>query len=155
MAQGGDDAFHLGDVFVSSAQLLAQLRHGRFQDHGPGARRQRQRSAVDRNLKLALGEVDLDLLILQHAAVLIAEHRQQNFVHQLFLRRMPVDIEEPGEGTAGAVLQHVPPPDVGGVRDAHVVGNHVGDQRPSCAAAALPESRTNDSSSPISGLKRA
>ena len=128
MAQRRDDAFQLGDVLVIGAQLLAQPGHGRFQDHGPGARRQRQGRVVNRHLKLAVGVDNLDLLILQHAAVLISQHRQQNFVHQFFFGRMPVDIEVARKGAAGSVLQHVPPPNVGGMRDAHVVGNHVGNQ---------------------------
>ena len=111
-------------------------------------------SVVNGNVELPVGVDNLDLLILQDAAVLIAQHRQQNLVHQLFFGWMPVDIEIAGEGAAGSVFQHVPPPDVGGMRDAHVVGNHVGDQAHAGAAATPRISRWNDASSPISGLNR-
>src|SRR3984893_1606007 len=41
---------------------------------------------------------------------------------------MPIDIEEARERTAGPVFQHIPPPPVRWMRDAHVVGDYVGDQ---------------------------
>ena len=128
MAQSGNDAFHFGYVLIFRSQFLAQPGHRRLQKHGPGAGRQRQRRFVNGDVKLTVGVDNLDLLILQHASVLIPQRRQQNFVHQLFFGRMPIDIEKPREGTAGTVLQHIPPPKVGGMRDAHMVGNHVGNQ---------------------------
>ena len=80
---------------------------------------------------------DLELLVLEHAAVLFSQHGQQHLLVQLGLRRVPVDVEERGVGRAAPVLEHVVPPVVVRAGDAHVVGDDVHDE----AHAALLQRR--------------
>src|SRR5512134_2741597 len=68
-----------------------------------------------------------DLLIFQHGSVEIAKNRQQHLLRQFPFDRMPIDVEQIGEAGTGAVLQHVQPPGVGRLPDAHVVRNHIED----------------------------
>ena len=55
---------------------------------------------------------ELQLLPLEHGAVLIAENRDQHLVRELVLHRMPLDVEEAREARARAVLEDVQPPRV-------------------------------------------
>ncbi len=68
-----------------------------------------------------------DLLSFEHCAIGIAKDRQQDLVFQLGFQRMPVDIEELRIPRARTVLEHVLPPRVGGMCDAHVIGHEVDD----------------------------
>ena len=90
-----------------------------------GRDRQRLVVVADDERAVAIGE--LQLLPLEHRAVLIAEDRDQDLVGQLVLHRMPVDVEEAREARARAVLEHVEPPRVRRLRDAHVVRHEVHD----------------------------
>jgi hypothetical protein len=76
----------------------------------------------------AVRELELELLGLQHAAVLVGEDGQEHAIAQLRLDRGPVDVEEGRAGRGPPVLQHVQPPGIGVARDPHVVGHHVEDQ---------------------------
>src|SRR6266446_1126706 len=64
---------------------------------------------------------DFYLAVLQRLAILVAEHREQHLVDEVGLGRVPVDIEKAGKGRTRPVLQDVPPPEIGRVRDAHVI----------------------------------
>ena len=124
----GDDALDLEHVGVIGRMAVAQVGDDRFQQGQDGARPDREaRLPVDGEERARFVR-DRDLLVLQHAAVLLAQHRQQHLLVQLGLGRVPVDVEEGGEGRAAAVLQHVVPPVVVRAGDAHVVGDDVHDQ---------------------------
>jgi hypothetical protein len=80
---------------------------------------------IKSDLELSLCVNNLNLLILQDSAVLIAEDRQQNFVRQLILRRVPIDVEVASKETARAILEYIPPPNIGRIGNTHVVGNDI------------------------------
>ena len=71
---------------------------------------------------------EFHVLIFEDCTVLIAENRQQDFVFEFALDRMPVDVECRGVPGAGTVFQHITPPAVQGLADAHVIGNDVEDE---------------------------
>jgi hypothetical protein len=75
----------------------------------------------------AVRERQLQLAAFQHAAVLVAENRQQELGVQLRLDRCPVDVEEARRRRAGPVLEHVLPPGVRRGPYAHVVRHEVDD----------------------------
>ncbi len=81
----------------------------------------------------------LQLLVLQHLAVLVAQDRQQHLLLELLLGRVPVDIEELSVRRSQAVLQHVLPPQVVRVVDAHVIGHDVQQQSHLVLAELLGE----------------
>ena len=87
--------------------------------------RQHRRPVVDREDPLVKDQ--LQLALLQHAAVLVAEDRQQHLVLELALQRLPVDVEEQRVLRRRAILQHVHPPRVRRLRDPHVVRHEVDD----------------------------
>jgi len=68
---------------------------------------------------------DCEFLVLQNPSKLVAQDGNKNLVGKVRLRWMPVDIKISGEGRIRTILQHVPPPSIGGIRDAHVVRNHI------------------------------
>jgi hypothetical protein len=63
---------------------------------------------------------ELHVLIFEDCTVLIAENRQQDFVFEFALDRMPLDVERRGVPRAGAVFQYIAPPPVQRLADAHV-----------------------------------
>ncbi len=67
----------------------------------------------------------LQLAVLQHPAVVVAQDGQQHGVAQPGLGGVPVDVEVGGVAARRAVLQHVPPPGVLPLGDRHVVGDDV------------------------------
>ena len=68
---------------------------------------------------------DFQVAVFQHAAERFAEKRQQDLVLQAGGGRVPFDIEEVGEVGAFAIFEHIEPPHVARVVDAHVVGHDV------------------------------
>ena len=82
----------------------------------------------------AVGVLQPQLPALQHDAVVITEHREQDLAAQLLLQWSPVDVEVIGVGRGAPVLEHVLPPGVGAAGDAHVVRHHV-DEHPHAALA--------------------
>ena len=79
-------------------------------------------------VKTARVETDLQFALFEHAPVLVAEDGQEHLVGQLRFQRVPVDVETLGGAGTGAVFQHVHPPAVGRLGDAHVVGHEVSHQ---------------------------
>ena len=71
---------------------------------------------------------ELHVLIFEDCTVLIAENRQQDFVFEFALDRMPLDVERRGVPGAGAVFQYIAPPPVQRLADAHVIGHDVEDE---------------------------
>ena len=69
-----------------------------------------------------------EALALEHGPVLIAQNGEQDFVAQLLLDWMPIDVEGGGVAGARTVLKHVPPPAVQRLADPHVVGHDIDDQ---------------------------
>ena len=61
----------------------------------------------------------------EHAAVMVAEDRQEYAIAQSALGRVPVDVEVRRIAAGWAVLQHIPPPRVLGARDRHMIGHNV------------------------------
>jgi hypothetical protein len=61
----------------------------------------------------------------QHRAIMRAEDRQQHLGAKLTALRRPVDVEEVGVERALARLEHVEPPVIVGLADAHVVGHEI------------------------------
>src|SRR5581483_766037 len=64
---------------------------------------------------------ELELAALEHAPQVVLEHGEEQ-------RLAPVDVEQVGEAAVLPVLEHVPPPAVAAVGDAHVVGHDVEDE---------------------------
>ena len=67
------------------------------------------------------------LAVFEHRAVLVAQDRNQDLVLQLFLDRVPVDIEKTRIGGAGAIFQHIHPEGIPLSLDAHMVRDDVQD----------------------------
>ena len=88
-----------------------------------GRDRQQLVVVADDEQAVAIGE--LQLLALEDGAVLIAEDRDEHFVGELVLHRMPFDVEEASEARARPVLEHVEPPRIRGLGDAHVIRHDV------------------------------
>ena len=108
----------------------------------PGARVGRKSAIVVTNDEPLILKSQLQLLLFEHLAKLIAQHRQQHFAAQAFLRRVPVDVEVLGEGRSRPVFQHVLPPAIVRIVDAHVIGHDVDEQAQLVIAqrsAARPE----------------
>ena len=66
-----------------------------------------------------------DLAALEQLSVMIAQHRTQHLAAQVFLGRLPVDVEKSGVGGRLAVFEHVHPPVIVIAAHAHVVRNDV------------------------------
>ena len=77
--------------------------------------------------KTAALEVDLQFAAFQDASVLIAQNRKQNLVVQIGFERLPVDVEIGRVGRARSVLEHVHPPVIVRLADAHVVRDEIED----------------------------
>ena len=140
---GREDAQELETV-VALADLREQRVGVDLEDAVVGARRDRQHAAEVVRVERAVDVVQRDLLPLERRAVRVSENRQQHLVLELHLERMPVDVEKRRVLGAGAVLEHVLPPGIGRLRDAHVIGHQVDDvahvmaaQRPHPAVVAL------------------
>ncbi len=92
---------------------------------GLGAGSERERVVAVPHDRFAIGVVESQLTLGEHPSIVVAEDGNEYVAKQLVLRRIPVDVEERGVGTVGAVLEDVPPPRVGAVVDGHVVGHDV------------------------------
>ena len=66
-----------------------------------------------------------EVAALEHATVVVGEHREEHDVAEPSLGRVPVDVEVRRVTARGAVLQDVPPPGVVGSTDGHVIGDDV------------------------------
>ena len=82
---------------------------------------------------------DANGLTFEDQAKLVGQKGQQDFIGQLGFGRVPVNIEMAGIVGTGPVLQHIPPPQVRGMGDAHVVGHDVDDQAHAALLQALGE----------------
>ena len=125
VARRGENALQL--VGVAAVVLLEPALHRLF-EHSPecvGRDRQRLVVVADEERAVAIGQPQF--LPLEDRAVLIAENRDQDLVGELVLHRMPFDVEEAREARARSVLEHVEPPRVRRLRDAHVVRHEVHD----------------------------
>ena len=67
-------------------------------------------------------------LALEDQTELIGKKGQQDLVGQFGLGRLPIDIEIAGVVRAWSILQHVPPPQIRRMGDAHMVGHDVDHQ---------------------------
>lgn len=106
-------------------QLLLQDFQAMGEDIAVGLGDDRQFVLVVADKKGAFLEDQAQFAVLQHPAVLVSQDRQQDLVLQLRLHRVPVDVEEPRIGGAGAVLQEIHPEAVVLAFDAHVIRDDV------------------------------
>ncbi len=113
---------HLGgEFFGHPLEGLLEHRH-------PAARIGREAALVVADDKPHVLVGQLQFLGFENLAELIAQHRQQHFAAQRLLGRIPVDVEVARKGGSLAVFEHVLPPGVVRVIDAHVVGHDVDQQ---------------------------
>ena len=124
----GDERLQRDDVGVLAAQRPGEGVDAVAEDARPRARRDRQHRVEVADEEAAVLEDELQLAAVEHGAVLVAQDRQQHLVGQLGLHGAPVDVEGRRVGRGGAVLEHVEPPGVAVLRDAHVVGDDVDEQ---------------------------
>ena len=96
-----------------------------FQQVTEGARRCRKHVVEVANQKAAIAPLHLDLFIFEHLTVVLAKDRNENFVAELFLRGMPLDVKVRGVRTGRAILENIPPPFVLRAGDRHVIGDDV------------------------------
>jgi hypothetical protein len=71
--------------------------------------------------------MDLQFAALENAPVLIAQDREQDFVLEIGLERFPIDIEVGRVDRTGPVFEHIHPPVVERLADAHVVRDEIDD----------------------------
>ncbi len=126
-------------MLVFLAQHAGDAGQRPFKDDGIRAGRHRQFDVVVAEEKGPILEGEADLAGLQNAAVLVLQKRQKHLVIEIGIDGMPVDIETTGVDGAGSVLQHVHPPAVGGIGDAHVIGHHIEDQAHTALAQGVAE----------------
>ncbi len=105
------------------------------------ARRHRHAVLAVAHLEAAAVAAEAQLAGFEHAAEVIAEDRQQHHVAPPLLARLPVDVEIGGVAARRTVLEHVPPPAVGGPGDGHVIGDDVEDLAQALAGQRLAQSR--------------
>src|SRR5438093_62647 len=127
MSQGGNDALQFHDMGVMSASKLYQVIQSVRQDPQIGSRCDRQGVIVIPHCKGAVLIRKRDLLILEHEPVEIAQDRQQDFIVQFSLERVPVNVKECRVGGAGSILQDGTPPGIERMRNAHMIGDDVQD----------------------------
>ena len=128
MLDRGQDALQLQQIRRVVGPAAPQIGDDRLENRADRARPQRQARVEVAAMKRAAVVLDGDLLVFEHAAVLIAQHRQQDLVGELGLGRIPVDVEEPRRRRAARVLEHVLPVAIFRRGDAHVVRHHVHEQ---------------------------
>src|SRR5262249_61831908 len=58
---------------------------------------------------------------------MVAKDGHEDAIVELLLVRLPIDVEVGGVAAGGAIFQHIPPPAIAGVRDAHVIGHDIED----------------------------
>ena len=121
------------EKLVQTRTVGAQLDGQRLDREAQHARRTPR---IDRQLLVeisederAAAELESQLAAVEHAAVLVAEDRQQQLRMKLGFERVPVDVKELRRLRAGAVLEHVGPPRVSASTDSHVVRHKVDDVR--------------------------
>ena len=121
---------------------------GRGERSNRAAEHERRVRRIDRQLVLevahhqqAIGVRQDQLAAFEHAAVLIAEDREQELGLQRRLDRRPIDVEEARRGRARPVLEHVAPPRVGVGADAHVIRHEVHDVSEAERVQAVGEAR--------------
>ena len=76
--------------------------------------------------------------LFEFVPVLTTQHRQQKLVVQLWLKRIPINIEEVGILRCAAVLQDIAPPRRAGAH-AHVIRNNVEHNRHSMCVQVLDQ----------------
>ena len=123
--QAGHNALVFQHLLVLAAQGRDQLLQRDAQNIDIGARVDRQIGLPVAQKERAILVAQHQLAVLQHAAVLLAQDRQQHLVLQLGLQRVPVDVEERREARAGAVFEHIHPPAIGALADAHMIRHHI------------------------------
>ena len=98
---------------------------GRTQNlwNGPGRSRVFLLEIV--NHKLAAIAAYFDVAFLKHPSVMFAQLRDQEFVAQFLLWRLPVDVEEAGVTAGRTIFQHVPPVTVQAAADGHMVRDDI------------------------------
>ena len=121
ITQRCQDALELLQVFVSFGQDTDQFLEGMPEDLGVGARGYRQLVVVIVEEKGALITVEPNFPAFQNPSILVFQEREENFVLQIGLCRMPIDVKVRRVGRAGPILQDIRPPWVR-VAYAHVVG---------------------------------
>ncbi len=119
----GQDALEFGIKIL--LLILGEILPCDLQNISISARRDRQPAIVVGKIKSALFEADLELAPLKHAPVLIAQNREQNFAAQVRLERMPFDVEIRRVHRAGPIFEHIHPPLIKRLGDAHVVRHEI------------------------------
>ena len=105
--------------------LLRQLLERDLENVPIGARRDREFVIVIAQKKRAGVEVHLQFAALQDASVLIAQDREQDLVLQIGFERLPLDVEIGRVERAGPVFEHIHPPVIERLADAHVVRDEI------------------------------
>ena len=72
-------------------------------------------------------EMHLQFAALEDASVLIAQNREQNLVVEIRFERLPFDVEIGRVERAGSVFEHIHPPLIERLADAHVVRDEIDD----------------------------
>ena len=90
-----------------------------------GLRRDREHVVLIPDRERDAVPAEAQIAALQHATVVVGEHRKEHDVAKPRLRRVPIDVEVRRVAARGAVLEHVPPPGIVGAADGHVIGNDV------------------------------
>jgi len=138
-AQRGDDALQLDEMRVVRRQAGAHGFERRLQDTDPCAGPHRQAAIVESNPEGTARVAQTKLAVFEHAAVLIAQERQEHLVGEVGFRRAPIDVEESRELRARPVFQHVLPVGVRIVGHTHVVRHDVQHQSHVALAQRLRE----------------
>src|SRR5581483_4622257 len=101
-------------ILLQPLRIVGHLRVERIEpmpeNFGIGPRGDRKAALIIFDMKRPFRKGQIQLLIFQDTAVLVAQDRQEDLAVQLLLDRLPVDIEVVRIGRIPAVLQNIPPP---------------------------------------------
>lgn len=139
LAPAAGDAAHAVEIVGEAHELGARLvrkavadaaRELAAQDRRVVARPERQAVIVipDAQAPFVGRETQHELAPGQHVAVMVAEQRQQQLALEFGLEGVPVDVEEIGVARALAPLEHIEPPRVVDLADAHMIRNKIEDE---------------------------
>ena len=121
--EGGNDALKLG--IKTFLLVFDEILQRDLENESVCARRNRQPAIVVGQIKRAFLEMDLELTALEHASVLIGQDWQQHFVAQFDFERSPIDVKIARIYRARSVFEHIHPPLIERLGDAHVVRDKV------------------------------
>ena len=116
------------DVHSVPVAVGPGLIFSRLEDRGNGLRIDGQHPVEIFHDEAAVFERHLYVALLEIFTVRVPQYRGKDFVPQLRFERLPINVEKVRVSGGAPVLQHVLPPRIRAVSDAHVIGHDIENQ---------------------------